>query len=111
MSNSSVEAQWNAAQVKQTISLNMMPRSASTSTFSSRYPITNISSNNIQPCQQQPAPSASSKKALGSGVSRLEHQMNAAQPCPTASELMSTRLQQSERNRNAARKNIPAVEK
>jgi hypothetical protein len=110
-SKSSVETQWKTAQPKQSMSFNMMPRSTSTSITGFRYPVTNNLSNNIQQFQQQSVQNASSIKTTGSSLNSFDCRMDAAEPCRNAFELMSTRVQQSQRNRNAARKNNSTVKR
>jgi hypothetical protein len=89
----------------------MMPRSATTSITGPRYPIKNTLSVNNQQIQQQYVRNASAGKTTGSGLNRFDHQIDGTEPCRTAFELMSTRLLQSERNRNMARKNNSTVKK
>jgi len=89
----------------------MMPRSATTSITGSRYPIKNTLSYNNQQIQQQSVRNSSTGKTTGSDFNSFDHQIDGTEPCRTAFELMSTRLLQSESNRNTARKNNSTIKK
>jgi hypothetical protein len=88
----------------------MMPRSTTTSITAPRYPIKNTLSYNNQKVQQQPVRNANTSTNTGSSLNS-HHGIDGTEPCRTAFDLMSTRLLQSERNRNAAHKNNSTIKK
>ncbi len=112
-SNSSVTTQWktpapkqpiiNSKKTHQSMVLNMLPK---TTTFipGSRFPINNTSSYSNQRMQQQPIRTKNTNKITTSSSNNFHHTTNSTEPTPTAFELMSTRLIQSERNRKTVGK-------
>ncbi|CAF1294082.1 unnamed protein product [Rotaria sordida] len=88
----------------QSMVLNVPPK---TTTFMTgpRFPMNNTSFYSNQQMQQQPIRATNTRKITGFGSNNSHHSINSTEPTPTAFELMSTRLLQSERNRKTVGKN------